>query len=211
MRQFTWEEYYRDFYDWSPATQKRYAYGLTGYGPAEEVLAVISEFAMNGGTFASTFAVKAMDAGVRFTPEQVMELTILVDKPVLSRMAEQATAPFDIDELEELHTLIDDDAFRRISKKQKINISPSDPWDECEPEEEYVPEMPPPKKPGLPGTLLALFMCFGDARGSTKQAHPGHCTGDCANCPPHYGYRYGRWYYGHGHMHGCEFGGNRGG
>ena len=183
MRQFTWEEYYRDFYDWSPATQKRYACGLTDYGPAEEVLAVISEFAMNGGTFASTFAAKAMDAGVRFTPEQVMELTILID----------------------------DAAFRRISKKQKINISPSDSWDECEPEEEYVPEMPPPKKPGLLGTLLALFMCFGDTRGSTKQAHPGHCTGDCANCPPHYGYRYGRWYYGHGHMHGCEFGGNRGG
>ena len=40
--------------------------------------------------------------------------------------------------------------------------------------------------------------------------HPGHCTGDCANCPPHYGYRYGRWYYGHGHQHGCEFGGNKG-
>ena len=32
----------------------------------------------------------------------------------------------------------------------------------------------------------------------------------CANCPPHYGYRYGRWYYGHDHVHGCEFGGNKG-
>lgn len=34
---------------------------------------------------------------------------------------------------------------------------------------------------------------------------------DCANCPPHYGYRYGRWYYGHGHIYGCQRGGNRGG
>lgn len=38
----------------------------------------------------------------------------------------------------------------------------------------------------------------------------GRCTGDCAHCPPHYGYRYGRWYYGHGHTHGCEFCGNGG-
>lgn len=30
------------------------------------------------------------------------------------------------------------------------------------------------------------------------------------DCPPHYGYRYGRWYYGHDHVHGCEFGGNKG-
>ena len=36
------------------------------------------------------------------------------------------------------------------------------------------------------------------------------CDGNCANCPPHYGYRYGRWYYGHHHRHGCEFGGNKG-
>lgn len=40
--------------------------------------------------------------------------------------------------------------------------------------------------------------------------HNGRCNGDCANCPPHYGYRYGRWYYGHDHVHGCEFGGNKG-
>ena len=35
------------------------------------------------------------------------------------------------------------------------------------------------------------------------------CTGNCASCPPHYGYRYGRWYYGHDHVHGCELGGNK--
>ncbi len=50
------------------------------------------------------------------------------------------------------------------------------------------------------------------AKGSKKKRkHDGHCDGDCANCPPHYGYRYGRWYYGHGHNHGCVFGGNKGG
>lgn len=37
-----------------------------------------------------------------------------------------------------------------------------------------------------------------------------HCDGDCANCPAHYGYRYGRWYYGHGHQWGCERGGDGG-
>ena len=36
------------------------------------------------------------------------------------------------------------------------------------------------------------------------------CNGDCDNCPAHYGYRYGRWYYGHGHQHGCVRGGNGG-
>ena len=44
----------------------------------------------------------------------------------------------------------------------------------------------------------------------TEKRHNGKCNGDCANCPPHYGYRYGRWYYGHGHQHGCERDGNGG-
>ena len=42
-----------------------------------------------------------------------------------------------------------------------------------------------------------------------KKRHSGRCDGDCANCPAHYGYRYGRWYYGHSHTEGCEFGGNK--
>ena len=45
----------------------------------------------------------------------------------------------------------------------------------------------------------------------TDADHDGKCDGDCKNCPPHYGYRYGRWYYGHGHNYGCERGGNKGG
>ena len=43
-----------------------------------------------------------------------------------------------------------------------------------------------------------------------RKKHSGKCDGDCANCPPHYGYRHGRWYYGHDHIEGCEFGGNKG-
>ena len=43
----------------------------------------------------------------------------------------------------------------------------------------------------------------------SEKKHSGKCDGDCANCPPHYGYRHGRWYYGHSHTEGCVFGGNK--
>ena len=49
----------------------------------------------------------------------------------------------------------------------------------------------------------------GSSWSSSKKKHSGNCDGDCANCPPHYGYRYGRWYYGHSHSEGCVFGGNK--
>ena len=65
-----------------------------------------------------------------------------------------------------------------------------------------------------PGACAGLFALFLGATLIAGLASPGnhsrHCNGDCAHCPPHYGYRYGRWYYGHGHQGGCERGGNGG-
>ena len=74
--------------------------------------------------------------------------------------------------------------------------------------DDYVPEPPAPKL-GFFGTLFAVIAGAG-AASNHGHRHNGRCNGDCANCPPHYGYRYGRWYYGHDHVHGCEFGGNKG-
>ena len=60
---------------------------------------------------------------------------------------------------------------------------------------------------GLFALLLGAQMLSGSGSGHKDSRY---CNGDCANCPPHYGYRYGRWYYGHGHQGGCERGGNGG-
>ncbi|MBP3628507.1 MAG: hypothetical protein J6I95_03470 [Anaerotignum sp.] len=57
-------------------------------------------------------------------------------------------------------------------------------------------------------TLLLGATLIGGLASPSNHSH--YCDGDCANCPPHYGYRYGRWYYGHGHQSGCERGGNGG-
>ena len=57
-------------------------------------------------------------------------------------------------------------------------------------------------------SILGLFSSFAKSNKTSR-----YCDGDCLNCPPHHGKRYGRWYYGHGHTEGCERcgnGGNRG-
>ena len=72
----------------------------------------------------------------------------------------------------------------------------------------YEQEKKRQKRIGFWGTIIGIFS--GISKASSNHAHSHHCNGDCANCPPHYGYRYGRWYYGHGHQWGCERGGNGG-
>ena len=81
--------------------------------------------------------------------------------------------------------------------------------DEADGEPEEA-ELPPPMRRHEP--KLGFWTLLGAALlgASGDDGHGGRCTGDCAHCPPHFGYRYGRWYYGHGHVYGCEFGGNRG-
>ena len=50
--------------------------------------------------------------------------------------------------------------------------------------------------------ILALFAIFTTQR-ELKTFKRGNKR---AKGKPHYGYRYGRWYYGHNHVEGCEFG-----
>lgn len=82
----------------------------------------------------------------------------------------------------------------------------------AEPEEKPAanPESEPQRTEHVDPVVFAAMVSQAD-RLSKPRAQRGRCSGDCAHCPPHYGYRYGRWYYGHDHTHGCEFGGNRGG
>lgn len=182
MKQLTWDEYYEKFYDLSPSTQKSYSYRLSDFGLADEVFEVVQEFAFDDEKFATKFTEKALNAGVHFTPEQVLEMTMLID----------------------------DESFKRISKKSKIDIFADDePDDDFEEMPTEAFELFPKKKPGLFSTLFAAFGMIGEENNRSHK-HNGKCNGDCANCPPHYGYRYGRWYYGHHHQYGCEFGGNKG-
>lgn len=72
--------------------------------------------------FTTKFVEKALAAGVRFLPEHVLEMVILIDKPVLSKAAESVNGTFDRAQLEEIYTLIEDASFDRIARKAKIDI-----------------------------------------------------------------------------------------
>ncbi len=210
MEKMSWDEYYANFYSWSFSTQKAYSYILKTYGSADEVVEIIMEFAWNDEKFANQFTNKALSAGVEFMPEHIFDLNLIIDKPTLTRMAKTVSIPFSREQLEELYLLIDDDAFNEISQKLNIDI-----FDYDEEIEEVIPEddetIPKRSKPksGIMKTLFGIMAERNSSSKSGSKRHNGRCNGDCANCPPHYGYRYGRWYYGHHHVEGCEFGGNK--
>ena len=157
MKQMSWEDYYAGFYDWSPGTQRSYAYRLSNFGPAAEVFEVAQELQYHDRAFAARFLEKALDASVRFSPDQVLEMVGIMDQTVLGRMAEATDVPFGREQLEEIWGLIDDDAFQRISKRAGIDVL--DKVDQAGPMPCHAVQDPPRKKgDGLFSFLLGWLV-----------------------------------------------------
>lgn len=194
----TWDEYYMNFYEWAESTQISRLSSLTDFGPSDEIVEVVQNF--YDEKVATRLVRKALDYGVKFTTDEIIELRSWVSDEIYPVLVQANSDPYTYEKLDELYGFVDDKIIEKLAKKHKVRS----PMDE-EPEEvEQV------KGPGFWGTLFAILGAVSSDSYSSKP-HNGRCNGDCANCPPHYGYRYGRWYYGHDHTRGCEFGGNKGG
>ena len=223
----TWETFYDRFYEWADSTQISNISKLESFGPSSEVceiaLAYVDEKA------ATRLVKKALAAGVRFSPSEVVELDGCISEMIFPELAKTTSAPFTADELDTISLSLDEHDLRHIARKSGLSLD-EDNFVILEPNEmdEQVDQMlkdldtieenlktinraseRKAKKVGLGKALFLLLAAIGSSQKNDKKKS-GRCDGDCANCPPHYGYRYGRWYYGHGHRHGCQRGGNGG-
>ena len=67
-----WDQYYERFYDWSESTQINRISSLTDFGASEEVAEVIQSFM--DGKAASRLIKKALEYGVKFSAQEVMDM-----------------------------------------------------------------------------------------------------------------------------------------
>ena len=220
MRQYTWEEYYEKFYDWSESTQVRNLSGLTSSGSADEVGEIIIELQTNVPA-ANRLLRKAVEAKLAFSGSDLVEFACINDKELATAAVRNSAERLTAEDMEYLYGMIDDTVIVELCRQHHLAL-PEDLREEEEPEQLEEDEpleeidisagdyIPPPKRPGFFATLFGAMFGVNIARDLHQKRHNGRCNGDCAHCPPHYGYRYGRWYYGHDHVHGCEFGGNKG-
>jgi len=155
-----------------------------------------------------------------FSGSDLVEFACINDKELATAAVRNSAGRLTAEDMEYLYGEIDDEVIIEICKQQNLAL-PEDLREEVEYEaaepEEIEEEEPledgdisPPKRHGFFAALFGVIAGIGMATGANRHRHSGRCNGDCANCPPHYGYRYGRWHYGHDHVHGCEFGGNKG-
>ena len=215
----TWEEYYDKFCEWANSTQISRISKLESFGSADEVCEIANGLCDEAA--ATRLIKKAVAAGVAFSAEQAVELVGVINEAGLDLIINSVDGPCSREQLDDIYGIVSDEVFEAAVRRSGFDDS-DDFWENSD-EDGFSDEPEPKHKPGLFGQILLgitaghLVSKLIDKRNGRsgqifgqRNRHSGRCDGDCANCPPHYGYRHGRWYYGHHHQHGCEFGGNKG-
>lgn len=191
-----WQEYYDRFWDWADSTRLRHIPSLTNFSSSAEV----TEIAVDSCEDAIAMALvkRAISCGIRFTPEEVIELACYMDEETLATLIQSRNARFSEEQYRELDCLCyDEKLLKRVAKEDGHRFRADPDFRSGEIQiVQYINR-----------DSSSLFK-RSEKKKQQRREHKGRCDGDCANCPDHYGYRYGRWYYGHHHSHGCEFGGN---
>lgn len=172
MRTYTWDEYYEKFYDWTEKTQVRNLSALTSLGDADEVAEIIYELQFDFD--APDFLLqKAIEEKVKFSGTDLVAFLDFCDEKLVEEAVRNSAKILTADDMEKLREW--------------------DDFDEIEIKDEEPGVYEEPKKTSFWADFLAVFGVAAFAGGVKKRRqHKGRCNGDCANCPPHYGYGYGR-------------------
>ena len=181
-----WDQYYEKFYDWTTSTQISRMSSLTSYGASSEVAEVAQEYMDEKA--ASRLIKKAVAYGVQFTPEEIYDLSGCCNTEAMNVLLDSSKCRFTKEQLEDLYGAVDDEVLGRVAARNKIRLFEDDEDEEIENEtgeEEFFDE-PVASAPKI-GFFAKLFAGIGiaDALSSSHASHPGHCTVDSANCPPH--------------------------
>ena len=213
-----WFDFYDRYYDLSDKSLKIIISNLEDIGPGDEVANVVVD--IDDPNIKDLLIKKAMELDAEFTEDDFYHLDGEISTDLYVKLALKGNLVLsDNDGVSQvLASIFDEEGAEALYKRaiaSGIKFTQEQlEWigraEDVDDEEEYGSDTYNSGGIGFFDALLGIAATLGDTT-SSKKKHNGRCNGDCANCPPHYGYRYGRWYYGHGHNHGCEFGGNKGG
>ena len=80
----TWDEYYNGFYEWAESTQISRISSLTDFGTSDEVCEIAQN--LYDEKIATRLIKKALDFGVKFSVEEILELLNWVSKEIYPQL-----------------------------------------------------------------------------------------------------------------------------
>lgn len=186
----TWDYFSEHYSNWAESTLRSRISSLTDIGSSESVLAVMEK--LPSDKLQQQLLRKALKLGATFQFEQTAESTNSSVNSVHSKT-------------EKFNVSIDNNSVKIYH--HSYNVYEASPLSS-----EYAFDSDTARD-GLSvllGLLFVLFLIifgfFGLVILGVVKFSLGYCGSSASSCShtSHYGYRYGRWYYGTGHRYGCR-------
>ena len=212
-----WEEFYNLFLSKEDTFEADNFIFLKSYGSSDEVLKVAAAFEDESHRLA--FLTSAHRFGTVYQPSDFQLLSkYLKDRKLCDYILSSSKRKYTKDELKLVEEYVSKEAIQYVANQNGFEYFEDNPFIKHIPPQKDIPYQEEPKLHAgsiLKGLFAGVAIFGGIFLGAifhsaSEKSKPRVCNGDCTNCPPHFGYRYGRWYYGHDHVGRCEFGGNRG-
>ena len=118
----SWNRFYDALYDWKPEYAKTRLQAVTDFGSDDEVLEVVQELFWNDEYEVSRFVTRALDAGVRFRDENLVELAGLCDEDTVRQAVLLSKLLLTEESLEELYGNVSDDIIIQIAEEQNLKL-----------------------------------------------------------------------------------------
>jgi hypothetical protein len=166
-----WEEYYEKLSDWATSTAVSRLSTLESFGPSDEIIDAINTIGFDDEKGATRLLKKAINAGVKFTGDQLSELYLICDEEAINQAIKTSSRHFKTADLDALYGFSDEEVLIDIANKEKIQIPESladyDEAFEADPEDDE----PPITSEELADEYDYILDCLQNAHGLLKKAH----------------------------------------
>ena len=117
-----WDEYYDKLGDWATSTAVSRISKLENFGPTDEIIDAINTIGFYDEKGATRLLKKALAAGVRFSGEELDELSFFCDEDILTQAIQLSSHRLTTEDLERLYCSCDDEILKNIAKTQHIQL-----------------------------------------------------------------------------------------
>ena len=122
MDYMTWEEYYEKIWEWQPSTMVKYMSRLSSFGPSEEVMEAIIEISFGDTNGATRMLKKAIDAGVKFSGDQLSNMYGNCDEREMKRALRLSADQFTTQDIDDLYGAYEDALLIEIALQHNIAV-----------------------------------------------------------------------------------------
>ncbi len=129
----SWQRFYDGYCEWTSGYAIARSRAISDFGDEDEVIEVVNDLFATDQYEASAFIQRALDYGVRFNTDNLVELSSLCNEEVIKQAVFLSCLSITEDDLEELYGNVDDKVIIEVAQRQNLKL-PEDMREEYEEE-----------------------------------------------------------------------------